>query len=45
LHEFASEGFRTLLVGKRSIPKEEYEEWSKKYEVITNILFKRNNIF
>jgi len=33
LHKYASDGLRTLLVGKREISKEEFEGWNKKYEV------------
>ena len=34
LHKYASEGLRTLLVGKREISKDEFEKWNKEHEVI-----------
>jgi len=33
LGEFADEGLRTLLVCNKIIPKNEYEEWAKRYLV------------
>lgn len=32
VYKYACEGFRTLLLAKKTIPKEAYEEWNKKYQ-------------
>jgi len=34
LSQFADEGLRTLLVTYKTIPKQEYNEWARRYLVI-----------
>ena len=36
LEMFAREGLRTLCIAEREIPEEEYQEWSKDYDIAAN---------
>ncbi|GLJ15943.1 hypothetical protein SUGI_0263490 [Cryptomeria japonica] len=38
LHEYASQGLRTLVIGARDLSVEEYEDWHHRYEEANNAL-------
>ncbi|TIC68580.1 phospholipid-translocating P-type ATPase [Wallemia mellicola] len=44
LSYFASEGLRTLCLGYRVVPSEEYEEWNRKYNEATVALDNREQL-
>jgi len=41
IDEFANQGLRTLVCAKRDISRDFYEEWKKKYNFASNLIFER----